>query len=154
MLVAVERTRPVRSNIPLRRRPGRCPTTYASDGHSMVDFGDDGLTRGRPHPMIDGTLRLERLLAEGGRPGACGVLLLDVVLGHGADPTPRPSSRPALARRADRARGGRDLASWCRWSAPRDDPQGLRRQVAALHGAGAWVHLSNADGRPRRRSTC
>ena len=26
----------------------------------------------------------------------------------------------------------------------RDDPQGLRAQVAALHGAGAWVHLSNA----------
>jgi FdrA protein len=26
----------------------------------------------------------------------------------------------------------------------RDDPQDLRRQVATLSGAGAWVHLSNA----------
>jgi FdrA protein len=26
----------------------------------------------------------------------------------------------------------------------RDDPQGLRAQVAALNDAGAWVYLSNA----------
>ena len=53
----------------------------------MVDFGDDALTGGRPHPMIDGSLRIERILAEVDDP-ACGVLLLDVVLGLGADPDP------------------------------------------------------------------
>ena len=105
----------------------------------MVDFGDDRLTRGRPHPMIDGSLRVERLLAEVADP-TTGVLLLDVVLGLGAGRRPRRPSwsrRPAprtRRRRAGRGVGGRH---------PRR-PAGPPAQVAALTGAGAWVYLSNA----------
>jgi hypothetical protein len=34
----------------------------------MVDLGDDLFTRGRPHPMIDPTLRDSRLLQEADDP--------------------------------------------------------------------------------------
>ncbi len=104
----------------------------------MLDFGDDRLTRGRPHPMIDGALRVERLLAETEDP-TTGVLLLDVVLGLGSADDPAAELAPAL--HAARDAGVPVVVSV---TGTRDDPQGLRAQVAALHGAGAWVHLSNA----------
>lgn len=110
----------------------------ASDGHTMVDFGDDRLTRGRPHPMIDGSIRVERLLAELEDPTA-GVILLDVVLGLNA--TPDPATELAVPVRAATAAGVPVVASLV---GTRDDPQGLRQQAARLNDAGAWVFLSNA----------
>ena len=68
------------------------PATTAT-GHAMIDFGDDELTAGRAHPMIDQSLRLERLAAEAADP-AVAVLLLDVVLGHAAHPDPARRARP------------------------------------------------------------
>ena len=84
------------------------------DGHVVIDFGDDGLTRGRAHPMIDPTLRMERIAAEAADP-TCGVLLVDLVLGHGAHPDPagelagRPARPPATAH-ADGGPAGRRVA--------------------------------------------
>ena len=59
----------------------------------MIDFGDDELTAGRPHPMIDQRLRLDRLAAEAADP-ATAVIMLDVVLGHGAHPDPAAELAP------------------------------------------------------------
>ena len=116
-----------------------------ADGHLVIDFGDDRLTRGRPHPMIDNTLRVARILAEGANP-ACGVLLLDVVLGHGAHPDPTAELAPALAHaRATAAAGGRDLAVVASLVGTAADPQGLDRQASALQAVGASVHRSNAE---------
>src|ERR687889_1364305 len=95
MLIASELLGPVRSNIPLSPELALGPD-LAHDGHLMVDFGDDRLTQGRAHPMIDPTLRLEQLARFGADP-ATGVLLLDVVLGHGAEPDPAASLAPAIA---------------------------------------------------------
>jgi FdrA protein len=116
-----------------------------ADGHLVIDFGDDRLTRGRPHPMIDNTLRVARILAEGANP-ACGVLLLDVVLGHGAHPDPTAELAPALAHaRSTAAAGGRDLAVVASLVGTAADPQGLDRQASALQAVGASVHRSNAE---------
>ena len=68
----------------------------AEGGHTFTDFGDDAYTAGRAHPMIDPTLRLEHL-AEVSDHGDTGVLLLDVVLGHGAEPDPSALLAPAIA---------------------------------------------------------
>ena len=62
----------------------------------MIDFGDDALTAGRAHPMIDPTLRLEHL-REAPPTTRTGVILLDVVLGHGAEPDPAAALAPAIA---------------------------------------------------------
>ena len=105
----------------------------------MVDFGDDELTRGRPHPMIDGSLRVERIEREIDDP-ACGVLLLDVVLGLGSDPDPAAGLVDAVRRAT--ATGLPVVASVI---GTRDDPQDVSRQCAALTEAGAAVHLSNAE---------
>jgi FdrA protein len=102
---------------------------------SFTDFGDDEYTRGRAHPMIDPTLRLERLAAVGSLPET-GVVLLDVVLGHGAEPDPAARLAPAI-----RALDQPVVVTVVGTSR---DPQGRDRQVAALVEAGAEVHLSNA----------
>ncbi|MFC7733111.1 FdrA family protein [Actinomadura keratinilytica] len=110
-------------------------------GHALLDFGDDAYTRGRAHPMIDPTLRLAAVAEHAADP-ACGVLLLDVVLGYGAEPDPAAALAPALAAaRADRA----DLAVVVSLCGTPGDPQGRDRQAAALREAGASVFASNAE---------
>jgi FdrA protein len=95
---------------------------------TAVDYGDDRFTRGRPHPMIDNTLRLEAIRR------AEGLIFLDVVLGRGAHPDPAAELAPALT--------GRPAVVVL--VGVEGDPQGLRRQRAAFEAAGAVVFLSNA----------
>ncbi|GHH64478.1 hypothetical protein GCM10017673_07210 [Streptosporangium violaceochromogenes] len=101
----------------------------------FTDFGDDSYTRGRPHPMIDPSLRLEALSAV--PPGD--VALLDVVLGHVADPDPAARLGPEIASAA--ARGVRVVVALI---GSEGDPQGLDAQGEALRAAGAAVFTSNA----------
>jgi FdrA protein len=119
--------------------PGTAVAGTAATGHAMIDFGDDELTAGRAHPMIDQSLRLERLAAEAADP-AVAVVLLDVVLGHGAHPDPAAELAPAIA--AARARGG--LAVVVSLIGASADPQGRDRQATALQAAGAHVFGSSA----------
>ena len=37
---------------------------HISVGHTVVDLGDDAFTVGRPHPMIDPSARVQRMMAE------------------------------------------------------------------------------------------
>jgi FdrA protein len=143
MVIASDALGPVRSNIPLQPE-WELGRELRADGHVMIDFGDDQLTRGRPHPMIDQRTRIDRIAVEAADP-AVTVLLLDVVLGHGAHPDPASELAPAVAaarRGADTA--GRMLAVVVSLCATEDDPQDPRRQAELLHEAGAAVFLSNA----------
>jgi len=139
MLLASPALGGIRSNIPLRPELG-LGTDLSASGHVVVDFGDDALTRGRAHPMIDPTLRLEAIakLAASGEPA---VLLLDVVLGHGADPDPAGSLAPAIT--AARETAG-NLPVVVSLVGTEGDPQGWSRQADALAAAGAAVFASNA----------
>jgi FdrA protein len=137
MLIASGRLGGIRSNIPLE--PGLAlDGSLSADAHLMVDFGDDALTQGRAHPMIDPTLRLEHLGRLGADPRTA-VVLLDVVLGHGAEPDPAGLLAPAVGRVVA---GGVPVV--VALVGTEDDPQGLTRQAEALATAGAEVHLSNA----------
>ena len=50
-------------------------------------MGDDYYTLGTPHPMIDGTLRKQRILVESRDPEVA-ILLLDFILGYNASMDP------------------------------------------------------------------
>ena len=138
MLLASAALGPVASNIPLDPA-WALGEDLPPTGHTLLDLGDDRLTSGRPHPMIDGSLRVQRAARGGRRPGT-GVLLLDVVLGLNA--TAGPGRRAGRRGPAPRPRPGCPVVVAV--VGTRDDPQDLRAQVAALHAAGAWVFLSNA----------
>ena len=68
------------------------------------------------------------------------MLLLDVVLGYGADPDPAGSLVPALTA----ARAARPLPVVVALIGTEADPQGWSRQADALAAAGAAVFASNA----------
>jgi FdrA protein len=135
MAVASVSLGPIPSNIPLAGAPRVGPDAELN-GHVFIDFGDDELTRGRPHPMIDNSLRAE-WIARQARDGA--VVLLDVVLGHGAHSDPAAELAPVIASVA-----ADDVAVVVSLCGTSGDPQGLERQAEALQAAGASVHLSNA----------
>ncbi|ETK32511.1 FdrA family protein [Microbispora sp. ATCC PTA-5024] len=137
------------------REPGRGPLRGLYSGGTLcteaaliagtgefTDYGDDEYTRGRAHPMIDPALRLEAL--AGVREG---VALLDVVLGHGADPDPAARLAPAVEEA--RARG---VAVVVALVGTEGDPQGLRGQAERLSAAGAAVFTSNAAAARHARS--
>lgn len=152
MALAGRRLGPIASNVPLdpswpvvdASGPGALASAFAAAGHAVVDLGDDSLTVGRAHPMIDPTLRLE-ILADTAADPRVRVVLLDVVLGHGAHPDPAAVHAPAIgaALAAARARG-RPLAVVVSLIGTAADPQGLQRQGEALAAAGAFVLASNA----------
>ena len=130
----------VASNIPLRPE-WRLADAARSDGHTFVDFGDDAMTEGRAHPMIDPSLRAERFRREAADPET-GVVLLDVVLGYGAHPDPAAELAPLVERAlAARPDGLSVVVALC---GAAGDPQGLDRQAAALRAAGAVVTRSSA----------
>jgi len=130
----------VASNIPLRPE-WRLADPHRSEGHTFVDFGDDAMTEGRAHPMIDPGLRNERFRREAADPET-GVVLLDVVLGYGAHPDPGGELAPLIERTlADRPGTLSVVVSLC---GAAGDPQGLDGQAAALRAAGALVTRSSA----------
>ena len=144
MVIAAEYLDGIRSNIAMP--PGlELGPDLLHDGHLVIDFGDDALTRGRAHPMIDPALRLQRITAEAADP-TCGVLLLDLVLGHGAHPDPAPDlAATIISARRVAADGGRELPVVVSLIGTDADPQGWSRCADLLADAGATVLLSNAD---------
>lgn len=105
------------------------------DGMEIVDLGDDEFTRGRPHPMIDDRLRLDRLDRALADP-AVGAVLIDVVLGHGCLADPAAGLAPLIA--------ATDRPVHVALIGTADDPQGRDAQAEALARAGADVRLSNS----------
>src|SRR4051812_32083338 len=140
MLLAMPALGDIRSNTPLRPELDLGTDLFAP-GHVVVDFGDDALTVGRAHPMIDPTLRLEAIAAVASSDEPV-VLLLDVVLGYGSDPDPSASLGPALA--AAREAAEQPLPVVVALVGTEADPQGWSRQADALAAAGAAVFASNS----------
>jgi len=114
-----------------------------SEGHVVIDLGDDFFTAGKPHPMIDPAARAERLAEEGKDPETA-VLLIDVVLGYGSHADPAGACVPAIreAKAAAAARGGYMPVIASVTGSPAD-PQGYAAQVASLEAEGVVVMPSN-----------
>lgn len=119
--------------------------TEATDAHLVLDLGEDEYTLGRPHPMIDQQLRLEAIARECDD-ATTRVLLIDVVLGHGAHEDPAAELAPVIQRARARARAaGRVLDVVVSLCATVGDVQGREAQAARLASVGARVWLSNAQ---------
>ncbi len=121
----------------------RLSDPWRSQAHTIVDLGDDVFTVGRPHPMIDPSLRAERILKEAEDPEVA-VLLLDFVLGYGSHPDPAGAMLDSMQEAAARARGrGGTLAMIASVTGTEGDPQELEQQTAKLASVGCLVMPSN-----------
>jgi FdrA protein len=153
MAVASADLGPIASNIPLSADwprldasgPSALSAALSAAGHAFVDLGDDTLTVGRAHPMIDPSLRLDAV-AEAAADARVRTLLLDVVLGHAAHPDPAAELGPAIRGATTRAAAdGRLLDVVVSLTGTTSDPQGRDATAQTLAAAGAEVHLSNAE---------
>jgi FdrA protein len=131
---------PLYSNVPLRPEQALADSLH-SQGHTILDLGEDEFTQGRLHPMLDNDLRLRRLRQEAADPEV-GLLLLDVVLGEGAHPDPASELAPAIAQ-VKQARADLDVVAIVVGTDL--DPQGTASQSERLAGAGAVVFRSTAE---------
>lgn len=130
------------ANAPFDKRFALEKATVSRE-HTIVDLGEDEFTVGRLHPMLDNELRIKRLQQEAADPESA-VILLDVVLGHGAHPDPAAELAPAIAQaRALAAAAGRHLHVVAVVVGTDADPQALDAQVAQLRAAGARVEMSH-----------
>lgn len=122
------------SNAPV---PGALAARPAQ-GHVLIDYGSDEYTGGRPHPMIDPTLR-DAGLAAALDDGSVGAILVDIVIGTGANDDPAEHAANAVAAASSRAACviacvvGTDL-----------DAQNRAAQVRTLEEAGIVVAPSHA----------
>jgi succinyl-CoA synthetase alpha subunit len=134
---------PVNSNAPLDPR-NKLEDSGRSLEHTVLDMGADEYTVGRPHPMIDGTQRMLRILAESRDPQVA-ILLLDFILGYGAALDPVGELREAIleAQSNCRKRGGH-LTVVASITGTDGDPQDLDLQTRLLRESGVIVFQSNA----------
>ena len=114
-----------------------------SEGHTVVDLGEDVFTVGRLHPMMDNDLRIRRLQQEAADPEVA-VILMDVVLGYGAHPDPASELAPAVEQAKAKAEAeGRTLDVVVTVVGTEDDPQNLDAQLMAFEAAGARVYTDH-----------
>ena len=111
--------------------------SWKSREHTVIDLGEDEFTVGRPHPMIDYTLRNRKIIEEAASPETA-FLLLDVVLGYGSHPDPAAEITPAIREAC------RSVPVICAVTGTDADPQGRARTIMELRAAGAVVTESNA----------
>jgi FdrA protein len=145
-----------RAQRPGRPRPGRvlglftggtlCEEARAivgAAGRQFIDFGASEYTRGRPHPIIDPSLR-NAAVGRAGGDRSVGVLLVDVILGDGAHPDPAGALTAAIGEARARARRARrTLEVVAHVVGTDEDPQGLAEQEGKLRRAGVRVCPTN-----------
>ena len=132
------------SNIPLQEND-KLEDKDVSKKNTALDFGDDEFTVGRPHPMIDPSLRAERVIKEANDP-ECAVILVDCVIGYGSHEDPAADLADAIKKgKADAKASGRDVIVVAEVCGTEGDPQGLSKTRDTLKEAGAIVMPTNAQ---------
>jgi FdrA protein len=118
---------------------------HISLGHTIIDLGDDRFTSGRPHPMIDTSIRAARIEKEMEDPEVA-VLLLDFILGYGSHEDPCGSILGTLERGKEKAkeRGG-NLAVVASITGTGEDYQNKDHQRKKLESIGCVVMPSSTQ---------
>ncbi|KJW12788.1 DUF1116 domain-containing protein [Levilactobacillus spicheri] len=110
-------------------------------GYEVLDLGDDIYTQGRPHPMIDPRIRVDKINEYVAKTDT-GVILLDDVLGYGTDDHMADALAKAI-RAAKKLNHQVEFVATVVGTAA--DPQDYQSARKTLSEAGAIVCDSNAQ---------
>ena len=132
----------IHSNCPLSPDL-RLADSHRSEGNTVVDYGEEEFTQGRPHPTLEPAMRLPRIIEEGEDPETA-VILLDFILTPPEHPDPAGVTLEAIreAMEAARARGGK-IAVVASVLGTDADLQNVTLQREKLREAGVYVCKSN-----------
>lgn len=111
--------------------------TVDATGHTLLDLGADEYTQGKPHPMIEPSVR-DQVLQDALADAQTAVLLLDVVIGYGAHADPAGHLVNSLPVQ-------RNVPVIASVTGTEKDPQVRSRQIDILRRAGIQVASSNAN---------
>ncbi|MBC1976591.1 acyl-CoA synthetase FdrA [Listeria booriae] len=116
-----------------------------TEGHEVIDLGDDIYTQGKPHPMIDPEKRIAFIRDAANDPETA-VILLDVVLGYGSHEDMAGQLAPAIKEVIAKAKeAGREIAVIGTVCGTLQDPQDYNEQRQTLEAAGVIVKDSNNE---------
>ncbi len=131
---------PVYSNAPLTKALSLQDSSTCKK-HCALDLGEEEFTVGRPHPMIDNELRIQRMVKEADDPQTA-IILFDMVIGYGAHPDPAEEIGNAIKKIKHDHPGILWISSV---TGTEGDPQSLSKTRAKLEAAGVIVCGSNAQ---------
>jgi len=114
---------------------------WKSKQHTIIDLGEDEFTAGRPHPMIDFSLRNRRIVDEA-KDVTTAVILLDVVLGYGSNLHPEEELAPSFI---EAKKINPNVAIICSVTGTDKDPQNRAKVKQTLEKAGAIVMNTNVE---------
>lgn len=115
-----------------------------ANGYEVIDLGDDIYTQGKPHPMIDPEIRINKI-KEYANDENTGVILLDCVLGYGSHPDMAGALSGAIREAIRTAKdNGRELYFVATVCGTAHDPQSYEESLKTLKGCGVLVEESNA----------
>jgi len=132
----------VKSNV-AKKAAEKLSDITQSVGHTLLDMGDDEFTKGKPHPMIEPSLRNDRIIQEAKDPNTA-VLLVDFELGFGAHEDPVGVTLDALQfAKKEAALAGRHLPIVAYICGTSKDKQDYQQQYKKLLSVGVFVADSN-----------
>ncbi|HBP62716.1 MAG TPA: hypothetical protein DD730_00230 [Desulfosporosinus sp.] len=144
MEVLTEKIGLIYSNGPLNPL-GQLENPNKSVKNTILDLGDDFFTVGRPHPMIDSSLRVQRLEQEA-KDQEVALILLDIVLGYGSNMDPASDIIPAIVKaRQIAAETQREIVFVAYVCGSPNDPQGYEKQTQQFRNAGVLMFKSNVE---------
>jgi FdrA protein len=143
MYILKEYVGDIYSNTPLKEEY-RLDNPWTSRENTIVDLGGSEFTEGRPHPMIDPSIRVSRI-AEEARDPEVAVIMLDFILGYGSHSDPVGAHLDALKRAIESSRSsGRELIVLAHIVGTDSDPQNMLLQREILERLGVVVLPTNA----------
>ncbi|WP_422485748.1 acyl-CoA synthetase FdrA [Gudongella sp. DL1XJH-153] len=117
----------------------------SSEGNKIIDYGDDQYTKGRPHPMIDPSTRIEAIKKLKDDESVA-IVLFDNVIGHGSSTDMAgalgPHIKDVLEYKRSRNQDIVFIASVC---GTEEDIQIYSKQVKELEKSGVVVLDTNAQ---------
>lgn len=115
-----------------------------SEANSFIDLGDDIFTVGRPHPMIEPSLRNKRIVEEALNPETA-IVLFDVELGYGSHKNPAKEAVEAIKEaKILLEQEDKNVLFVAYVLGTKEDIQGCDQQVKLLADEGVIVAKSNA----------
>ena len=114
--------------------------TLKAGSHEVIDLGDDMYTKGKPHPMIDPEIRIEKIKSVIEDKDTA-VVVFDVVLGYGAHDDMATALKPAIEKGLKES----DIRFVAVVVGTDEDHQNMANQIAILEDMGVTVCENNVQ---------
>lgn len=113
------------------------------DGFEVIDLGDDEYTQGKPHPMIDPSVRVQ-YMEKAMEDKSTSVILFDLVLGYGSHEDMASALAPSIEKLKTQAKAeNRNIHFVTTVCGTNKDPQNYEKQKKTMEEAGVIVCDTN-----------